>query len=598
MNKRWNVLITGLVLSLLFLQACTATSSIIPPKATPIMPTSTPIPPTPTLPAGMGIPDGSGSWQITLVAVRTADSLKIGAASNESTFTPKEGFAFLIIDTIIRNLDPTRAYKLTGENVAILDANQTIHTADGGGKGTTSICAGCSVSISKEVGKSELSLSTIITSGGRYTINFSTISPDEPISFLFVVKSEELNQEWRLQFKDIPPITFKLGDTASYPLSTEAIAQPSSLPTECQVDQIQSAQLKTGLVYQDWVDNTLITRWAPPDGTPPVELCKGFAYSSLKSAPDGALLLMAGNLHGWASLLIIEPGGKVTSLVRNALAINSDFIPGTQKVIVSVTQVGKDGKELYLYDRGQGALTLLYDAKWLNYRLFTNGNLLVNGMLRDTTEQFVVMGSVSDGELPALVLPKGANRNDITPDGKYLLYTDYQSGKSKLFLSNLDGSEQKEISGDGVPGGTRVLSPDGKYLLGQVEGTAKGMNQVALYELATGSAKSITPDSNSITYNFSPDGQWIVVINTYKREKSDELKTKKQVLYLFSMADQKVVKEVEGEIVNYFFSPDNADLAYTLKNEDETLSIFTVKLMDISTQPAGQGLLAGWSAGE
>lgn len=392
-------------------------------------------------------------------------------------------------------------------------------------------------------------------------------------------------------------MSFKLGDEAGYPLITEAVAQASPLPQECQADNIKSAQTKAGLVYQEWADNKLITKLAYPDESTPVELCEGFAYSTLQSALDGGLLLKGGPLRGWANLYIIEPDGKVMSLVRNALTVSGEFVPGTNYAVVSVTQVGKEGDELYLYDREKGAMTLLYEGRRINYRTFPDGILLVNGMSFETSDRFEYLGAVGVDKLPVLDLPDGTGSDDITSDGKHLLYTNYDGGTNHLFISNLDGSDKKEIMSGDIPyGDKKVLSPDGKYVLMQVRGVTDAVEQASLYDLATGSSQSIAPESDSLEYSFSSDGKWVVVISTFERAEDDKAKAKKQTLHLFNMDNKKVVKEIQGEIVNYFFSPDGAFLAYTVKNEDETLSIFVVNLADSGEQPIGQGFLTGWSA--
>src|SRR5512140_3144025 len=84
MNTKRRLRIAGLALTLLFTIACGAAPTVLQ------------APSTPTPGPGMGVPHGSGGWQISLQTVRTADSLQMGSYPNQTTFTPKDGYAFLI----------------------------------------------------------------------------------------------------------------------------------------------------------------------------------------------------------------------------------------------------------------------------------------------------------------------------------------------------------------------------------------------------------------------------------------------------------------------------------------------------------------------
>ena len=558
-------------------------------------PTATSIPsptPTPLPELGLGIPNSGSKWQITLNRVRTADSLTM-QFGGKSTFTPNEGFAFLILDVTIKNLDPTQAMEISQDNIAILDANNTIHTASGGGWGETSMC-GCAIVFSQAVGAENISAVAL----AKDYFFFGFIPSGQPISFVFVVSSEDLTNEWQLQFQNVPTLSFKLGDEASYPLRTETTPVVASLPQECQAETIPLAQSQNGIVYQEWLDDKLTTKLAFTEGHPPVDLCKGFAYASLQIAQDGGILLAAGSLRGWTNFYIIEPGGQITSLVRNALVVSGDFLSGTDYVVISVMRLEKEGKELYLYDRKKSSMTLLYGGRNVDYRTFPGGVLLVKVTPADSVNEIEYMGPVGTGALPELKLPEENHSADITPDGKHLLFTSYAGGANRIYISNLDGSDKQELAGHYITYRDKVLSPDGKYMLIPAKGTNSTVEQAFLHDVQTGSSQSISPDSNEVAYSFSPDGKWAVAISTFKREETDKAKTLKQTLHLFNLEDKKTVKEIQGEIVNYFFSPDNAFLAYTLKDEDETLSISAINLSDLSEQQIGAGLLIGWSAGK
>ncbi len=554
-------------------------------------PTPTIPPPSPTPAAALGVPLGGGEWQISLNAARTASALQMG----QTTITPKEQYGLLILDVALRHLNLARKATLSLDNFAILDANKTVHTANGGGWGENAICAGCVFIVSQNAGAETLSVSAILLSSSNISFTSTTVRNGDPLSVVFVLEKAKLKEEWTLQFQDAPPIKFRLGDKASYPVKTDVSSQEAYLSQECKAENIKAAQERSGLIYQDWKEKRLTARLISPEGGEPLELCGGFAYNDFETASDGAMLLAAGPLQGWSNFYLIESGGKTFSLARNAAAVDGAFIPASRYVVFSVNPLGENKEDLYLYDRDSGKATLLYEGMWINYRVFSNGALLAEGTRMGDLKTFAYMGFVGAGALPELNLPQGARSGDITSDGEHLLNADYQSGESRLYLSNLSGGERKEVKADFISYAGKQLSSDGKYLLLQTEGTKANSKRAALYDFASHSALNFTPDSDDLQFSFSPDGKWAVAVSSFNREESDKAKTRKQIMFLFNVSDKKVVKETAGEIVNYFFSPDGAFFAYTLMKEDETLEMFVVNLSDGSQRSLGSGVLTLWS---
>ena len=527
--------------------------------------------------ASLMIPISNGSWQLTIFSVRTVSSLKVGLggfSGSSTTYTPKEGYAFLLVDVNISKIDPTSAMQVSTDQIAILDANRNIHKADGGGWGENISPKGV-FTVSREVGKTE---NSYFSFDGK-TMSETSRSIEEPFSYVFIVRTDELNQKWQFQFQDIPLITFRLGDPVPTPDATECTALPETKLQGIQVNNLKAAQIQSGAIYQVWANNTLTTRLAVPDRGVQLDLCKGSTFHELKIAADGAVLLQASPQRGWQNLYIIEPDGKISSLVRNARMASGEFMPGTNYMLISVVQTGKDGKQLYLYDRKKGSMSMLYEGAWFTYRVFGEGILLLQKSTWDTA-----MGPVGKGELPPLKLAEGTI-DDVTSDGKYLISSDH--------ISNLDGSDRKEIIGGKVE--HAVLSPDGVYLLFQKDGNTNNTKQVFVYSLATGASQPITPNGVSFTTSFSLDGKWAAIIGTFPKAETNKSKLAKQILYIYSMEKLKMVEEVHGEIVNYFFSPDNAYLAYTTKNEDEALGIYNIKLSSGGGSAIGQGIMTEWS---
>jgi len=594
MNKKWGYVALFLIIGMLFLVNCGGKGVEIV-DIIPMLATSTPTlaPPTPIPASGLGIPISKGGWQLTVEEISTADSLRMGGTfGNSTTFTPNEGFAFLIVNVRIRNLDPTRSVSITQDNMAIIDENGTIKTADGGGWADDSMCAGCAFSVSQSVGSESMS-GWILT---QNNITFGGISPGQTIRFVYIVNADKLNQEWKLQYQEVPPFPFKLGDQVTHSLSSSIESTTSRLPVECTAENIQTAQTSTGVLFQAWEENQLVVKFAEPDGSTASEICKGFAFNKLTHGDDGAILMTAGPLQGWPNLYLLEPDGRTQILAQNALTIQASFVPGTKYVIFRVTQVGKVNPEIYLMDRESATEKLLFEGSWANYRVFSNGYVLLTGMPLDDSPSVELFGPLTDGEVVPVTLPEDVATGSIMDDGTHLLYSDYSGDTTSLYYSGVDGSNKKELLSGDLNYGDQFISPDEQLLLMSAKGELDPDSvQAVLMSLATKESISITPESQSVEYAFSADGQWVAAISTFKREESDEAKTQKQIMFIYNVKEAKVKKEVSGEIVNYLFSPDNAYLAYTLRNEDETVTISTVQLSDMSEAQLGAGILEGWN---
>jgi len=594
MNKKWICVALFLTVASLLVVNCGGGGAGIfapEPTTTPTLP-----PPTPTPAPALGVPISKGGWQLTVEEVGTADSLQMGSAfGNSTTFTPKEGYAFLVVKVRIRNLDPTRSISITQENMAIIDKDGAIKTADGGGWSDDNMCVGCVFSISQSVGSNSMS-GWMLT---QNNITFSGISPGETIRFAFILRSEELQQEWKLQYQEVPPMTVKLGDQVSHPLASTIESAASRLPDECAAENLQIAQSASGIFFQAWEEDQLLIKFASPDGSQTLELCKGYAFNDLSISDDGAILLVAGPLQGWPNLYLFEPDGRILTLAQNVINVDAAFVPGTKHAIFKVTQIGKNDPEIYTVDRETGAEKLLFEGTWANYRVFSNGYVFVEGYALDDAGLVERFGPLTAEELPPLSLPEGASSNSITNDGAHVLYTDYSGDETILYYSAIDGSGKKELFSGEIHYNDKFVSPDGLYLLMTANGkTDTDKVQAVVVNTTSSEITAITPEVDSVDYLFSPNGLWAAAITTFDPNESDEENVQDHILYVFNVSEGKVAKEIAGDIVNQIFSPDNAFLAYTLMNDDETLTISVIQLADVSETALGTGILEGWNIGE
>lgn len=158
-----------------------------------LTPTLTPSPtPTLTPTPGVGVAVAGTKYQVVLLKVSRAFTLSDHSTFNASTYTPKAGYAFLVVDVTISKLDKAGEMTIASNQAAIVDESGVITTADGLGQngfgGSSSqfnYCVSCVTTISGP---------------------FDEIT----LSFVFVLKAEEIDQVFKFQFQDVPLIPFKV----------------------------------------------------------------------------------------------------------------------------------------------------------------------------------------------------------------------------------------------------------------------------------------------------------------------------------------------------------------------------------------------------
>lgn len=134
---------------------------------------ATPIPSTPT--PGVGVPVKSENWEITMTGVREVKSY--------GNATPKNDYAFLVIDVKIRTLSPENI-AISTEMATIFDETGLTQKADGGN--LSNECIGC-LSMMK------------IPDVGQANVNF-----------VFILPAAKIQESFKFQFEDVPPIHFAL----------------------------------------------------------------------------------------------------------------------------------------------------------------------------------------------------------------------------------------------------------------------------------------------------------------------------------------------------------------------------------------------------
>jgi hypothetical protein len=141
-------------------------------------PTATP---TPTPTPGMGVPFSDGVVELTVTGARL-DSSVISHFPFSETYTAKEGFIFLIVDAILRSVDPDRELSLSTEQFALVTEDGRIISASGGGW-EDNLCVGCAHTLTGPAGWTQ-----------------------EEVTAIFVLSIEETGQTYKLQYRELPLI--------------------------------------------------------------------------------------------------------------------------------------------------------------------------------------------------------------------------------------------------------------------------------------------------------------------------------------------------------------------------------------------------------
>jgi hypothetical protein len=144
--------------------------------ATPRVATATP---------GIGVLAVSSKWGLTLTRVHLENMLsnQIGGFGG-STYTPKSGYTFLVLDMLLQNLDSSKELSVSSDMFAIINSTGQIATPDlvASGVPATDYYAGVS--------------------------SISTTSKELNMSIGFVITQTSVGQMYKLQFSSVPLIPF------------------------------------------------------------------------------------------------------------------------------------------------------------------------------------------------------------------------------------------------------------------------------------------------------------------------------------------------------------------------------------------------------
>ena len=501
-------------------------------------------------------------WQLTILDAQEESSITsiIGG-----TYTPKAGRTFLVLDILIRALDPTSIEDISTKEFAVIDSSGEIHTADAAGWDGTIFCAGCSFST-------------------WYDMEGGTSS----FTLVYVVPSGQIDEPFDLQYGRAPTISFEVGARPDIPYTTEIDAGEGHTPFACDFGELEPLGEDGVLTVKQWEDDSLLLSAMKPDGSM-VGSCAGIAYGDLAFADDGAVLMTLGPFQGWPDLSLAEPDGKVTDLVQNAVDTAALFSQSGRYIFFTViTLDDSDEEALYVFDREEGSAELLKEGDSINFALLADGQLLVSVKEDDDTEVF--MAEADSTDLEQLSLPDEANYSSVQSDGKHVIYALEKGSAWKLFLAGLDGGGEQELASysDSRSKPSGMLSPNGQFALLNLRDTGDEW-YVEFRDLSSDEGEAIVSDINRLRFDFSPDSRWAYVVSFKRSDADSDWET---TLFVIDTSTSEVVQEID-DVINAAFSPDGSQLAYTLGAEDDA-EVFIIDLGGDGETSLDEGRLGGW----
>jgi len=197
---------------------------------------------------------------------------------------------------------------------------------------------------------------------------------------------------------------------------------------------------------------------------------------------------------------------------------------------------------------------------------------------------------------PALPLTYSYNYDPtLSPDGKQMIFLKVLEGKEQMFVANIDGTAEKQLTRDGVDLEDPAWSPDGRSVAYvRLEGPKNGLY---VLDLATGTARKLSPPTQSpIHPAWMPDGQSILYCTN---DDLDPPRKNAAEIYRVDVATGRIATVISGGVNTYPVpSPDGKRLAFR-KMLDINSEVFVAdmngkNIRNLTADPAFEGWPA-WS---
>jgi len=185
----------------------------------------------------------------------------------------------------------------------------------------------------------------------------------------------------------------------------------------------------------------------------------------------------------------------------------------------------------------------------------------------------------------------------LSSDGKRMIFLKILEGREQLFIANVDGTDERQLSHDSVDIEDPAWSPDGKSVAYvRLEGNGRS-NELFVMNLATGATRRLSPRSQSpIHPAWMPDSRSILYCTN---DDLDPPRKNNSEVYRVDVPSGRVTTIITGGVNTYPVpSPDGRRIAFR-KMLDTNSEVFIAdadgrNLKNLTDHPAFEGWPA-WS---
>jgi Periplasmic component of the Tol biopolymer transport system len=301
------------------------------------------------------------------------------------------------------------------------------------------------------------------------------------------------------------------------------------------------------------------------------------------SYPDGEFIPVTNDINSYSSLSLSGDGKMLLTLKNNVSSSIWSFNPSTRQA----NQITAENANL----EGGAGLAQMKDGRILHTR--KNGN---------HAALWLMDADAGNARQIPTEIKSIFNRPQVTPDGRYIVFSSKQSGTARIWRMDADGrnlvrlTKEKPNFGDFGP----QITPDGKTIIYQEY--ASGANAESAFmkvSIDGGESSLLYKHSEYNVYNqaISPNGK-LLAYDSYRKSDFDK---KIRIAALENNSIGETVREFDADqIISYIWSPDGKSLTF-LSNRNGVPNLWRLPLDGSPAQPitdfkSGRIFNYAWSA--